>query len=91
MKPTLRLSSLLALAISSLPLSAAEPIDPAKHNAPVVVACVGDSITQGAGAAKGKSYPSQLQEMLGDKWEVKNFGLSGRTLMDSGNMPYMKE
>jgi lysophospholipase L1-like esterase len=28
---------------------------------------------------------------LGDKWEVGNFGVSGRTLMDKGDHPYSKE
>lgn len=58
---------------------------------PIKVACVGDSITQGAGAAKGKSYPSQLQELLGDKYKVGNFGISGRTLLKKGDFPYWKE
>ncbi len=91
MKMKTRFLQFLAFALSSLPLLAEELFDPAKHDGPVKVACVGDSITQGAGAEKGKSYPSQLQEMLGDGWEVKNYGLGGRTLMDSGNSPYMKE
>ena len=56
-----------------------------------VVACVGDSITQGVGAEKGKAYPSQLQELLGDQWEVKNFGVSGRTLLKHGDHPYWIE
>jgi lysophospholipase L1-like esterase len=55
------------------------------------VACVGDSITQGSGAARGKSYPSQLQELLGEKWEVGNFGVSGRTLLKKGDHPYWNE
>ena len=58
---------------------------------PIKVACVGDSITQGAGAAKGKSYPSQLQELLGDAYQVGNFGVSGRTLLKKGDFPYWKE
>jgi lysophospholipase L1-like esterase len=66
------------------------PIDPAKYEGKIKVACVGDSITQGAGT-KGNPYPKQLQEMLGDKWEVGNFGVSGRTLMDKGDHPYSKE
>jgi lysophospholipase L1-like esterase len=57
----------------------------------VRVACVGDSITQGSGAEKGKSYPSQLQEMLGSAWEVGNFGVSGRTLLKKGDHPYWIE
>ena len=28
--------------------------------------------------------------MFGDKWEVCNFGVSGSTLMNSGNKPYQK-
>lgn len=38
------------------------------------VACVGDSITAGASLY---NYPMYLQEMLGDRYEVKNFGLGG--------------
>ena len=58
---------------------------------PVNVACVGDSITQGAGAQKGKSYPAQLQGLLGEGYQVGNFGVSGRTLLKKGDFPYWKE
>lgn len=58
---------------------------------PVKVACVGDSITQGVGAQRGKSYPSQLQELLGDGYVVGNFGVSGRTLLRKGDFPYWNE
>jgi lysophospholipase L1-like esterase len=67
------------------------PIVPANYTAPVRVACVGASITLGVGAEKGKSYPSQLQAILGDKWQVRNFGVSGRTLMKKGDHPYWIE
>lgn len=40
----------------------------------IKVACVGDSITAGSGDI---NYPRYLQELLGDKYEVKNFGLGG--------------
>ncbi|MCE0483759.1 MAG: GDSL-type esterase/lipase family protein [Methylacidiphilales bacterium] len=70
---------------------AGTPIDPNKYSVPVRVACVGDSITQGVGADDGKSYPSQLQTLLGDKWVVKNFGVSGRTLLRKGDAPYWRE
>ncbi len=40
----------------------------------VKVACVGDSITAGTEAT---NYPMYLQELLGDGYEVKNFGLGG--------------
>lgn len=56
------------------------------------VACVGDSITYGAGIADRDrdSYPAQLASMLGDKWVVKNFGHSGATLLKNGDLPYVK-
>ncbi len=85
----LQLSALL-----SLPLFAADPmapVKPADYKAPVQVACIGDSITQGSGAAKGQSYPSQLQALLGDSWKVGNFGVSGRTLLKKGDHPYWTE
>ncbi|MEO5715502.1 MAG: GDSL-type esterase/lipase family protein [Luteolibacter sp.] len=77
------------LTISSL--LRAEPVKLSDYKTPVRVACVGDSITQGSGAAKGMSYPSQLQELLGDGWKVGNFGVGGRTLMRSGDLPYWNE
>ncbi len=46
----------------------------------IKIACVGDSLTQGIGALGWQngdytySYPSQLQEILGDGYEVGNFG-----------------
>ncbi len=57
------------------------------------VACVGDSITFGSHApfAKEKSFPVELQKLLGDNYQVLNFGLSGRTLVNSGNHPYRNE
>lgn len=67
-----------------------EPIDPAKYSVPIKVACVGDSITQGTSLGR-RTYPNQLQEMLGDKWLVRNFGVSGRTLLKNGDFPYWKE
>ena len=60
-------------------------------DAPIKVACVGDSITEGAGAERGKSYPDQLQALLGEKYKVGNFGVSGRTLLQKGDLPYRKE
>ena len=57
------------------------------------VACIGNSITYGAGIQdrQKNSYPAQLQRMLGKEWEVKNFGNSGRTLLKKGDYPYWKE
>jgi lysophospholipase L1-like esterase len=66
------------------------PIDPGAYDHPVKVACVGDSITEGVGTSKhgATSWPADLQKMLGDKWNVGNFGSSGRTLLNKGDYPY---
>jgi len=57
---------------------------------PIRVACVGDSITFGAGIQdrSQNSYPAQLGKLLGEKWRVRNFGVSGATLLKKGNKPY---
>ena len=57
---------------------------------PIRVACVGDSITYGAGVEDREKncYPSQLAELLGTRFEVRNFGLSGATLSRTGDRPY---
>ena len=57
----------------------------------IKVACVGNSITQGPGRDNPDSYPLQMQSILGDKYEVKNFGVSGRTLLKKGDYPYWNE
>ena len=57
---------------------------------PVRVACVGDSITFGAGVEdrENNSYPAQLQNMLGDGFDVRNFGVSGATMLKDGDYSY---
>lgn len=59
----------------------------------VKVACVGNSITFGAGIEDRdkNSYPAVLGQMLGNNFEVRNFGFSARTLLMKGDLPYMKE
>ena len=59
----------------------------------VRVACIGDSITEGFGIDLSGSfgYPALLQQMLGDGYMVRNYGISARTLLDSGDLPYMRE
>ena len=61
-------------------------------SAKIIVSCVGDSITFGAAIKdRGKnSYPSQLQELLGDDYKVNNFGVNGATLLKKGDKPYWK-
>lgn len=82
---------ILACGLLAAAAKAAEPVDPPARPHPVKVACVGDSITAGSGLAPGRSYPDQLQRMLGGAWQVGNFGVSGRTLLKKGDFPYVKE
>jgi len=79
------------LALSAAPVNQAIPIQTRENGDPIRVVCVGDSITAGVGAAKGRSYPEQLQDLLGGDWQVENCGVSGRTLMKSGDYPFWKE
>ena len=57
------------------------------------VACIGNSITDGSGIdmAETKGYPAQLQQLLGDDYYVKNFGVGARTLLNHGDHPFMNE
>ena len=69
----------------------AAPVDVSQFKDKIRVACVGDSITAGDGVSKGNRYPQQLGRMLGDKWDVQEFGVSGATLLNAGDRPYQKE
>lgn len=59
----------------------------------IIVAAVGDSNTYGYGVMfnrrRENSYPAQLQAMLGDEYEIMNYGVSGSTLLSTGDRPYM--
>ena len=59
----------------------------------IKVACIGNSITDGHGIdfAPANGYPAQLQRLLGNDYLVKNFGVSGRTMLNKGDQPYMNE
>lgn len=59
----------------------------------VKVACVGNSITDGAGIdmADVLGYPAVLGRRLGTGYAVRNFGVSGRTMSNRGDRPYQKE
>ena len=65
----------------------------AKNKAKVKVSCVGNSITYGMKLENRERdcYPAQLQRMLGEGYEVGNFGKSGATLLRRGHRPYMEQ
>ena len=58
---------------------------------PIKVACVGDSITFGYGLQEVEKYPAQLAKLLGEKYQIGNFGVNGATLLKKGDKPYWKE
>jgi alpha-L-fucosidase 2 len=64
----------------------------ATHAQPIKVACVGDSITLGVGipGPETNSYPAQLQKILGEEFEVKNFGAKDATLIPDPPAAYYK-
>ncbi len=59
----------------------------------VKVACVGNSITYGylLPDREVNAYPFKLQKMLGEGYEVGNFGKSGATLLNRGHRPYTQQ
>lgn len=80
-----------ALLVFALALAALAPLRAAEGK-PLRVACVGDSITFGAGVEQRDQnhYPKVLGGLLGEKYDVKNFGRSGATLLKQGDLPYWK-
>ena len=56
------------------------------------VACIGDSITSGFTLLNPRrdSYPSLLQKMLGDGYEVRNFGVLDAAARFDADTPYVR-
>lgn len=59
-------------------------------NSETKIACVGDSITEGAGlkVQSKTAYPFVLNRLLGPTYSVLNAGRSSATLQKKGNLPY---
>ncbi len=66
------------------------PINESEYEEKIRVACIGNSVTYGAGIENREwyAYPVQLQKMLGNNYEVVNFGFSGATMLKKGHKPY---
>ena len=62
------------------------------QNQKIKVACVGNSITWGHGIQdrSRNTYPAQLQQLLGDGFDVRNFGNNGKCAQDEADDPYTK-
>ena len=66
----------------------------AQETEKIKIACIGNSITYGSGIKDraNDSYPAVLNRLLGkDKYDVRNYGVGARTLLNKGDHPYMKE
>lgn len=72
----LRLARLKRLVMLTVVLLA-----PARAEAAIKIACVGDSNTAGEGSSNGNDYPAVLGRRLGSGHEVGNFGVSAATMM----------
>jgi len=72
--------------------SALNPPLPKVARGRTIIAAIGDSNTFGAGVffddMRNNAYPARLEALLGRDHQVLNYGLSGRTLLDSGDMPF---
>lgn len=83
-----RKTKLLALTIAilivllSVETYAWQTMDKNANQAPIRVACVGDSITAGT------AYPDDLWLMLGSKYVLGNFGVNGATIYLGSDNPY---
>ena len=86
----------IGLALSVCVAGCANSRKPALHAADyqgiIRVACVGDSITFGAGVENRETncYPVVLGKLLGARFDVRNFGVSGATLLKNGASSYWK-
>ena len=84
------LAGALALTLFFVPADARRK---SKVEPKIKVSCVGNSITYGMRLDNREEdcYPAQLQRMLGDRYEVGNFGKSGATLLRHGHRPYFEQ
>lgn len=59
----------------------------------IKVACIGDSITYGMRVKNRRRncYPALLQKMLGEGYNVRNFGINNRNAMQVSPYPYSRE
>lgn len=82
----------IGIGLAYMQARSSAPATPPPAPIPTTVAVIGDSITEGISDVSdprhGESYPAQLQTLLGDGYRVINYGASGRTLLDSGDLPY---
>ena len=81
---------LILSSCSSIVGKKSQVINPEDYNEKIRIACVGDSITYGAGIKDRQNfnYPLVLGKSLGEKFDVRNFGVSGATMLKNGDYSY---
>ena len=64
--------------------------NPEAKEGQIKVACIGDSITYGHGVSdwEKNNYPAVLGQILGEEYNVSNFGSSGTCVNPNGDQPY---
>lgn len=68
-----------------------EPKKEQPHSEAPIIVALGDSITFGAGVVGTRgtdSWEAKLEKLLGDSYQVLNYGISGATLQNEGDCPY---
>jgi len=85
-------TAMLSMAVGCATVGAKrdQVVTPSEYEETIRVACVGDSITYGASIKdrENNNYPVVLGRSLGEKFEVRNFGVSGATLLKKGDFSY---
>ncbi len=87
---TALLSIIVAVGCATVSTKRRQSVAPEEYDETIRIACVGDSITYGA-AIKDRTnnnYPVVLGRSLGGGFEVRNFGVSGATLLKKGDYSY---
>ena len=83
---------LAAIVIAAVSQACAQPAAATAPNK-IRVACIGASITYGAGIENREKncYPAQMQNLIGDGYDVRNFGVNSRTMLKHGDLPYWND
>jgi acyl-CoA thioesterase-1 len=83
-------SLILSVSMMVFMLGCGSDVNIPSKDDPILVACVGDSITEGVGVEDPsvESYPAQLNDLIGDTWDVSNFGHESATAIKEGSVSY---
>lgn len=86
---------ILMTGLMGLPSHRTAAAEPEEGSRPIRISCIGDSITYGQYCTDNnqetQSYPAQLQQLLGDGYQVSNFGVNGSTMLKNGSKPYVNQ